>query len=378
MGSGIYIANRNASNNSTIEEENIDGIVADVKLESATTSSKLTTETVKRITVIDDNFRDLYMAKVAYLIDQYFKKTDGGYHGSIPTSLNELDIKSIGGDLDPNINKFINEELKYIQPANDYLLCAKFSKPKDTLGTAYFNEKVSTSRVSADYQCFRMNVFKLSSDALQTTKDSDIINYDTAQSQQISKSTTFADPNIATVEAITSENGTTNIYFLETHNTFTTSVDYTAGKPNPKNPKETGLVNFPFGFFSSTPNEWGFAGKVWKKDYVPERNLIQSIASPIRARIIFKKPITLSSISNFFSNCQHDECYTWQAEGLTPEGQTVKLIEPSKGGFDPELPYSKGTDYTGLIKELIITVERAENIYGEKNIVWKKIKLYYQ
>lgn len=317
---------------------------------SPTISSVPVKETIKVTTSIqqetlnnelsDENKKDL-MGKVAYYIDQSYQKSK-----KLPLNLTDIDLSLVKG-LNQQTNIFVSQELKYMPLSEGkYNLCVVFKNQIADLPSAYFEEKIDIKNPASSYQCYRFMVFRQS---VYTTIEPPI--------SKTPGSITFSDSRISTItnDVIYTSNSFTTIYTL-------VGVSNDAINKKPGITKETGYFNFPYGFFSEIPNEWG---------------LIGSNGGPVTVKIIFKNPTALKNISNLFSNCQLIDCYSWKAIGITKQNTTVSLSDSIVAGKDAFTFSSQEISSSESFKELDITVTRTDNTY-DTTIVWKKIKIEYK
>lgn len=116
--------------------------------------------------------------------------------------------------------------------------------------------------------------------------------------------------------------------------------------------------NFPFGFFSDYPDEWG---------------LINYANESVVVTVKFKEPVKIKSISNIFTHCLMANCYKWDAVGIDKDGVTKTLVGPTTASENIES--KQIVNGTTSLAEARIVVTRTG---GSDNFVhWKKIKFEY-
>lgn len=116
---------------------------------------------------------------------------------------------------------------------------------------------------------------------------------------------------------------------------------------------------FPYGFFSSSESEWG---------------LINYDTKPVIVTVTFNKPETLVAITNRFTHCPAQDCYTWSAQGIKEDGTKISLVKSTIAQSDENSTMSVTTEekLTGVI----LTGER--NSGGSVDYVhWQKITFGY-
>lgn len=317
---------------------------------------------------ITDKMRHEYLSKISQAINVYASKT-----GAKPENLAAIDLNSLGFDLDPQFQAFVKDEVKYIIPANDFVLCAAFDAPSDKLYNPFFSRKVSVANIAQELQCFEMTISNINTYNKPVEENSDITGFGSREVKKTTAATSFSDPKIA---ALTRDENPVTI----THKSFTTHYNLNNGGQvniTPGITKETGTMNFPYGFFSDATNEWGFIGIPRKQVFIEERKLLTTENTPLVIQVTFTEPVKLSSVSNLFSNCQNVDCYSWSVDGVTASGQTIPLIEKTISGKDSRIASVKGVSSDELFKSVSISVERIESSSASE-IVWKKLKFYYK
>lgn len=300
---------------------------------------------------INDSKRDDYMGKIAFLIDKYYQDNN-----SLPTDLSQLDFSSIGINSDQTLSSYVQNELKYIPSNGIYLLCAKFTQNKDSLNTIYFRQKSDSNPAGPGYQCFLLAPFYKS---ISTTAVTD----DTSGLPNITLSTMILDPHIdkVTSDALYTLKGYTTTYTLNGHSNE--EINQAPGIS-----QESGKGNFPNGLFSQNPQEWGLIAQVESPGQA---------ATPIVAKVIFKVPVQLSSITNYFGNCQLVDCYSWQAAGIDTNNKLINLVPATIAGKDAKSPSIGIVGSNSLFKEVDITILRTDNTY-DTTLVWKKLQFTYK
>lgn len=293
--------------------------------------------------ILSDEDKQKLMGQVANAVDVYFNtlnKETKSPLGNLPDSLDQVDLNSLGADLDQNINKFLKEDLKYKAVTNyKYLLCAQFPKFISELPSAYFESKAARVEFPLEkpYQCFRLGVFSSSHLGASTQEIY----------KQIQQTKTLNDAKIDSVKH---------------------DAEKLAGVEYGDNYSDSKFVTFPNGFFSDNYNEYGLI------DFGSKPEL--SISKPITLKIKFKEPVKLKSIRNFFTNCRHKDCYSWGAVGKTVNGSEVQLIKDVATGLDPDDEFVQQINSEDQFVELTLSAVRTYQTF--ENIFWKKIKLEYK
>lgn len=221
---------------------------------------------------------------------------------------------------DPETNK----EYEYTPTGQTtYKLCANFAAASDDQKESFFKKYSGYQGREfthpKGYYCFELEV------------PSNVINQNTytsaPSSATVKKTTTYQDNKIE----------------LITTNTPTSQIQNS---------------NFPFGFFSNDQEEWG---------------LINYANEPVVVIVKFKELVKIKSISNIFTHCHVQNCYTWDAVGIKEDGNAQILVSPTLASENIE---SKQIVSSAIsLKEVRIVVNRTGG--SDKFVHWKKIKFEY-
>ncbi len=116
--------------------------------------------------------------------------------------------------------------------------------------------------------------------------------------------------------------------------------------------------NFPYGFFSDNENEYG---------------IINYHDEPVSVTVTFKEPEVLTQIENVFAACSGDDCFIWNAVGVTEEGKNETIVKEVKSSTTSYVSLANITS-TAAYEKVIITVKRG----GDGHIHWNKIRFTYK
>lgn len=126
---------------------------------------------------------------------------------------------------------------------------------------------------------------------------------------------------------------------------------------------DTTRSNFPYGFFSNDPNEYG---------------LLNSESITVTVTVKFKNPVKIKSISNTFPLCGYSECETWSVVGTTSKNETKQLITDAKVPGDKTGKRITTQAVTAEDEFNSTTITMTPRLATKSHLFWEKLKFEYK